>query len=126
MRVYRDYLREMLNDELFVFTKRYGPFFPRLGLITRPHKLFVPGDVVIVTPDNGSNVRDPVFAMSRKRRRVIHYYMKHHAPYAYATYEAGPLYLPELPDELSGLRISDPGVLAYVRGLRAAYVPHGR
>lgn len=49
--------------------------FPFFAIIQRPHRLFVPGDLVLYTYDNGCADRYRVWSVSSKGFKVSGYYM---------------------------------------------------
>jgi hypothetical protein len=71
-----------------------------LGVIARPHKLFVPGDVVVVAREGD---RSPVWAESSRGYLVRHYYVR----------LRGALRIVD-PPELRGLSPADPVVRHHV------------
>ena len=86
-----------------------------LGRIAEPHRLFVVGDIVIISKLNGSGTRQPVWAVSSKGRVVRGYYLK------YAVYldenkqlACGPLRFIEPPGDLVGMEPHTPAVRRYV------------
>jgi hypothetical protein len=49
--------------------------FPYFAIVQRPHRLFVPGDLVLYTINNGCADRYPVWSVSSKGYEVSFYYM---------------------------------------------------
>ena len=107
-----------------MFRKELGDRL-RLGRIVRPHRLFRPGDIVLVLISNGMGERQPVWAVSSKGYCVKNYYMQHSRgrrhQQDFADYsDFGPLRFVDLPGHLVGRTPDDPDVRHFVVGnLRA-------
>lgn len=105
-----------------------------LGQITRPHRLFVAGDVVIVWRGNGGGCRQPIYAVSSKGFQVRRKYLKYATfrrskktvwsnfqkrPVGAKTgefqkFETGSLRIVEYPADLANQKPDEPDVRRYV------------
>lgn len=98
-----------------------------LGRIRRNTRLFLKGDLVLVSINNGGAERFPVTAVSSRGYTVKDKWLKvrhwntgplpkhgGHEPASKRSRPSGPLEVLDCPDELVGLRPADPGVRAWV------------
>lgn len=103
-----------------------------LGQIVQPHRLFVPGDMVIVELSNGAAERQLVWAVSSKGYKIRRYYLGYRrwspkirvrhrdtyiriwGPGELRGFDSGPMRFVELPDDLRNRCVDDPVVLRWV------------
>ncbi|WP_157360014.1 hypothetical protein [Caldimonas brevitalea] len=86
-----------------------------LGLVVRPHRLALVGDVFRVTLWNGMMERFAVTGVSGKGARLRNFHVKLHRE----SQRGGSLAIHDLPDDLIGYRWDHPDVGRFVDALRA-------
>jgi hypothetical protein len=88
----------------------------RLAVATRPHRLLLPGDILLLSSNNGMFERYPAFGVSSKGARLCHYWL----PFRSSNEGHGSVDLIELPGDFINMRWNDPAIGRFVVNLRAS------